>query len=202
MYGSVMRVSPSGPQALQQARLHACEGDLLSLMVGRADGAARAMTDEQARDELLTLLIAGAETTATTLSWALRALSTDPRAQARIGAEARSVGLAADPAAAAPYTDRFLTEVLRLYQPNWFMMRRTTRPTRPTAIRSVPLPEGAELILSAAALHRDPAAFPDPLRFDPDRALAGPPAPPASCPRRRACADPSLPLRVMPRNDR
>ncbi|GAA3062565.1 cytochrome P450 [Streptomyces glomeratus] len=65
-----------------------------------------------------------------------------------------------------PQALQHLTEVLRLYQPNWFMMWRTTRPT---AIRSVPLPEGAELILSAAALHRGPAAFPDPLRFDPGR---------------------------------
>ncbi|MEU6368628.1 cytochrome P450 [Streptomyces sp. NPDC046931] len=155
-------------RAVHHARLHAGEGDLLSLMVGHADGATPAMTDEQARDELLTLLIAGAETTATTLSWALHVLSTDPRAQDRIGAEAHAVGIATEPCAATPYTDRFLTEVLRLYQPNWLMMRRTTRPT---TIRSVPLPEGTELILSAAALHRDPAAFPDPLRFDPDRWL-------------------------------
>ncbi|MEV6026055.1 cytochrome P450 [Streptomyces sp. NPDC052036] len=156
-------------RAVQHARIHAGDGDLLSLMLGRAGATTPAMTDEQARDELLTLLIAGAETTATTLSWALHVLSTDPRAQERIGAEARAVSLATEPGAATPYTDRFLTEVLRLYQPNWLMMRRTTCPT---TIRSVRLPEGAELILSAAALHRDPVSFPDPLRFDPDRWLS------------------------------
>ncbi|MFI9648291.1 cytochrome P450 [Streptomyces sp. NPDC052040] len=156
-------------RAVHHARLHAGDGDLLSLMLGGTDGAAPLMSDEQARDELLTLLIAGAETTATTLSWALHVLSTDPGSQERIGAEARAAGLADHLGAPTPYTDRFLTEVLRLYQPNWLMMRRTARPT---SIRSVALPEGAELILSAAALHRDPVSFPDPLRFDPDRWLS------------------------------
>jgi len=129
------------------------------------------MSDEAARDEILTLLVAGIETTATTLSWALHALARDPEIAQRIHEEAVAAGPDAATPAALPYTARFVQEVLRLHQPLWFMGRRALEPVR---IGRHELPRGAEVVYSAATLHRDPALFPDPLRFAPDRWLARP----------------------------
>jgi cytochrome P450 len=55
-----------------------------------------------------------------------------------------------------------------LHQPNWLLMRRALEPVR---VCGIELPPGAEMIYSAATMHRDPSYFPDPLRFDPDRWL-------------------------------
>ncbi|MEX3104303.1 cytochrome P450 [Streptomyces sp. ST1020] len=153
--------------AVRQARQDPTDrGDLLSVMLAGAEGG---MSDEAARDELLSLLMAGAETTSTTLSWALHELGRRPRSADRIRAEHAALPAGALPGAATlPFTDRFLREVLRLHQPNWLLMRRALEPAR---VCGTDLPQGAEIIYSAAAMHRDPAYFPDPLRFDPDRWL-------------------------------
>ncbi|MEW1968747.1 cytochrome P450 [Streptomyces achromogenes] len=156
--------------AVRQARQDpAGRGDLLSVMFAGTPGNPRGMTDTEARDELLSLLMAGAETTSTTLSWALHELGRRPEITERIRAECAALPAGALPSAATlPFTDRFLREVLRLHQPNWLLMRRASEPVR---VRGVELPRGAELIYSAVTMHRDPAYFPDPLRFDPDRWL-------------------------------
>ncbi len=126
------------------------------------------MSDQEASDELLTMLLAGVETTSTCLAWALYALGRSPEIAELVSSEARAIDPAVTDPTAMPYTGRFLREVLRLYQPNWIFMRRASEPVR---ICSVDLPTGAEVIYSAATLHRDPMYFPDPLRFDPDRWL-------------------------------
>jgi cytochrome P450 len=137
--------------AVQEARIGP-EGDgVLALML------AQGMSHEEACDELLTFLVAGVETTATTLSWAFYVLSRNP--------------VLADRVADQEFATRFLRETLRLHQPLWFMGRRTLEPVR---IGDHHLPAGAEVVYSAATLHRDPAIFPDPLRFDPDRWLTRP----------------------------
>ncbi|MFF4225103.1 cytochrome P450 [Streptomyces abikoensis] len=145
-------------------------GDLLSIMFAGTPGNPRGMTDVEARDELLSLLMAGAETTSTTLSWALHELGRRPEITRRIRDECDALPADALPGAATlPFTDRFLREVLRLHQPSWLLMRRALEPVR---VRGVELPQGAELVYSAVTMHRDPAYYPDPLRFDPDRWLA------------------------------
>ncbi|MET8544082.1 cytochrome P450 [Kitasatospora sp. NPDC004799] len=147
-------------------------GDLLSIMFAPTPGNPRGMTDLEARDELLSLLMAGAETTSTTLAWALHELGRRPELTARIKAECDALPVGALPGAATlPFTERFLREVLRLHQPSWLLMRRALEPVR---VRGVDLPRGAELIYSALTMHRDPAYYPDPLRFDPDRWLDRP----------------------------
>ncbi|RAJ46943.1 cytochrome P450 [Kitasatospora sp. SolWspMP-SS2h] len=159
--------------AVRQARQDpAGHGDLLSAMFAPTPGNPDGMTDTEARDELLSLLMAGAETTSTTLAWALHELGRHPDITDRIKAECDALPADALPGAAAlPFTDRFLREVLRLHQPSWILMRRALEPVR---VRGVELPAGAELIYSAVTMHRDPAHFPDPLRFDPDRWLDRP----------------------------
>ncbi|MFJ9456212.1 cytochrome P450 [Kitasatospora sp. NPDC101447] len=156
--------------AVRQARLDPTDrGDLLSIMFAGTPGNPQGMTDAEARDELLSLLMAGAETTSTTLSWALHELGRRPEITRRIRAECDALPEGALPGAATlPFTDRFLREVLRLHQPNWLLMRRALEPVR---VCGVELPQGAELVYSAVTMHRDPAYYPDPLRFDPDRWL-------------------------------
>ncbi|WP_158092639.1 cytochrome P450 [Streptomyces platensis] len=156
--------------AVRQARQDPTgRGDLLSIMFTGTAGNPQGMSDVEARDELLSLLMAGAETTSTTLSWALYELGRRPEITDRIKAECRSRPVEVIPSATTfPFTDRFLREVLRLHQPNWLLMRRALEPVR---VSGIELPPGAEIIYSAATMHRDPAYFPDPLRFDPDRWL-------------------------------
>ncbi|MFF5442090.1 cytochrome P450 [Streptomyces achromogenes] len=154
-------------QAVRQA-LSSPEGHgVLALMLAHEGG----MSDEEACDEVLTLLVAGVETTATTLSWALYALARNPRMADRMHDEARTAEPGVVTPAALPYTARFVHEVLRLYQPLWFMGRRALETVR---VGRYEIPRGAEVIYSAATLHRDPAFFPQPLRFDPDRWLTRP----------------------------
>lgn len=151
--------------AIQQARRDPeRQNGMLALMIA----APEAMSDQEASDELLTMLLAGVETTSTCLAWALYALGRNPEIAELVSSEARATDPAVTDPTAMPYTGRFLREVLRLYQPNWIFMRRASEPVR---ICSVDLPTGAEVIYSAATLHRDPMYFPDPLRFDPDRWL-------------------------------
>ncbi|MER7703124.1 cytochrome P450 [Kitasatospora sp. NPDC097605] len=159
--------------AVRQAREDPSErGGLLSVMFAGTPAHPQGMTDVEARDELLSLLMAGAETTATTLAWALHELGRRPEIAGRVRDECRALPAGTPPGAEAlPYTDRFLREVLRLHQPNWLLMRRATEPVR---VCGVDLPQGAEAVYSAVTMHRDPAYYPDPLRFDPDRWLRRP----------------------------
>ncbi|MBD0674456.1 cytochrome P450 [Streptomyces sp. CBMA156] len=156
--------------AVRQARRDPGDGgDLLSVMFAGTPGNPQGMTDVEARDELLSLLMAGAETTSTTLAWALHEIGRRPELTRRIKAECDALPDGALPGAATlPFTERFLREVLRLHQPSWLLMRRALEPVR---VRGADLPQGAELIYSALTMHRDPAYYPDPLRFDPDRWL-------------------------------
>ncbi|WP_075736391.1 cytochrome P450 [Streptomyces acidiscabies] len=153
--------------AVRQARSSPESHGVLALMLAHEDG----MSDEEACDEVLTFLVAGVETTSTSLSWALHVLARNPGMADRMNEEARAAGPGEVTPAALPYTARFVQEVLRLYQPLWFMGRRAMETVR---VGRYEIPRGAEVVYSAATLHRDPACFPDPLRFDPDRWLTRP----------------------------
>lgn len=107
----------------------------------------------------------------TTLSWALHVLAQNPQLADRMSEETRAAEPGIVTCAALPYTSRFVQEILRLHQPLWFMGRRALETVR---VGQFELPPGAEVVYSAATLHRDPAYFPDPLRFDPDRWLTQP----------------------------
>ncbi len=151
-------------------------GDLLSMLIAArdADGGG-GLSDRQLRDECLTLLAAGHETTANGLAWALDLLAAHPDIQDRVAAECReaigdrTVRLEDAPALAA--AERVFAEALRLYPPVWNIARR--------AIRDYPVagwiaPAGSILLASPWVMHRHPRHFPDPARFDPDRWVAAP----------------------------
>ncbi len=148
-------------------------GDLLSVLLASTDQeSGNGMTDAQARDEAMTIMISGSETAANTLSWAAYLLSRDPDVQDRLGAEVSDV-LGGRPAGhddlpRLDYTRRVLTEALRMYPTTWLLSR---RPVVDVTLGGHRIPRGSQLLFSPFALHNDATLHPDPERFDPDRWL-------------------------------
>lgn len=144
-------------------------GDLLSMLLLARDESGAGMTDKQTYDEVLTLLTAGIETTALALAWAFHEIAAHPDVEQRLVAEIDGV-LGGRPVTFADvprltYTAAVVNEVLRMY-PVWILMRRAIAPVE---LGGVELPVGAEVVVSPHALHHDPASFPQPHRFHPDR---------------------------------
>jgi cytochrome P450 len=155
-------------------------GDLLSMLLTSRDEQADAsgqhtgMSDEQVRDEVLTIFLAGYETVANGLTWTWYLLSQNPDVEAKLYAELDTVlgtgshqrlpTLADYPA--LRYTEQVFAESMRLYPPAWAMGRMSTRPVTLGPYR---IPPGAHFFFSQYIMGRDPQYFPDPLRFNPDR---------------------------------
>ena len=147
-------------------------GDLLSMLLHTQDteGGSGSMTDQQLRDECVTLILAGHETTANALTWTFYLLSQHPEAEARLQAEVDQVLGDRLPAAQdlprLPYAEMVLAESMRLYPPAWSIARRARQPY---PVRDYVVPQGAVVLMSQYLVHRDPRWFPDPARFDPGR---------------------------------
>jgi len=145
-------------------------GDLLSmLMRARDETSGEAMSDTQLRDEIITLMLAGHETTATALTWTWFLLAQNPEAEQKLLSEVRALG--GHPPTMAdlehlPYTDMVIKESMRLYPPAGGVTRQ--------AIEDVTLgeyfiPKGSSLAVSSYVMHRDPEFFPEPEKFLPER---------------------------------
>ena len=133
--------------------------------------AADKMSDGQIHDECVTILLAGHETTANALSFALYLLATHPEAQQQLHEEALTVlGPDRNPTAAdyqhLPYATQVFAESMRLYPPVWVTARSCVESYQ---IAGYTIPVGAALLAPQFAVHRDPRFFPDPDRFDPAR---------------------------------
>lgn len=129
------------------------------------------LSDEEIRDELIAFLIAGHDTTATTLTYALWQLGHQPDLQDAVAAEVAALGhdrIQAPDLHSLPLTTRVLYEAMRLCPAAPAVGRRVVRDT---VVDGYLVPAGSEILLSIYALHRDPAAWKDPLEFDPDRFL-------------------------------
>jgi cytochrome P450 len=130
------------------------------------------MSDEQVRDEALTLITAGHETTANGLTWTWHMLGRYPQVEERFHAElaevlgGRSPGV--DDATALEYTEAVLLESMRLYPPAWGIERRAVRDQE---IGGFVIPAGAAVLMPTYVVNRDPRVYPDPARFDPGRFL-------------------------------
>jgi cytochrome P450 len=149
-------------------------GDLLSmLLLARDEEGGGRMSDRQLRDEVITLLLAGHETTSNALTWTWYLLSQNPDVEARWREELRSVlGDRAATALDLPalrYTEMVLAESMRLYPPAWAMGRRALRDL---TLGGFTIRKGDILTLSPYVMHRDARYWPDPLRFDPHRFTA------------------------------
>jgi len=145
-------------------------GDLLSMLLAARDEDGSQMSDEQLRDEVTILFMAGHETTALALSWALVLLGRRPGAWARLGAEVDAV-LGGRPASAADlgrlvYTEAVILETMRLYPPAWSIGREALEDVE---IGGVPLTRGTQVWMFQWSSHRDSRCFPRPLAFEPER---------------------------------
>ncbi|MFI0269629.1 cytochrome P450 [Streptomyces luteogriseus] len=145
--------------------------DMLSMLLRAIDEeTGKPLTGDQICSEILTLAVAGTETTASVLSWTLYELARHPDIEARVHSELDEVlgkrPVALDDMTRLPYLNQVITETLRLHHPGWLVTRRTTEHTR---LGQWTLPPGTELAYCQHALHRDPQRFPNPLAFDPDR---------------------------------
>jgi cytochrome P450 len=147
-------------------------GDLLSMLLMAQDeeDAGRGMTDQQVRDEAMTLFLAGHETTANALAWTWYLLSQSPEIEARLHREVDRVlgDRAATPAdlPALAFVENVITESMRLYPPAWIIGRRALAPYR---IDDYEVPASGIVLVSPYLTQRDAKYFPDPERFDPDR---------------------------------
>lgn len=146
-------------------------GDLLSMLLLSTDEAGDAFTDDEVRDQLVTFFVAGHETTSNALTWTWMLLSRHPAEEARLHAEV-DAALGGRPPSLAdlprlPYTLQVIKESMRLYPPAWTL--NTRRAAADTTIGPYTLKRGDKVWISPFAMHRRPAYFPDPERFDPGR---------------------------------
>ncbi|HSW32755.1 MAG TPA: cytochrome P450 [Steroidobacteraceae bacterium] len=129
------------------------------------------MTERELLDEILTLVVAGHETTASTLNWTWWLVSQHPKVEQRLHEEQDRVGLLGAGATYAdlerlPYTLAVLQEALRLYPPAWILTRRAIGPDK---LGGYTVPPGTDVFLSPFVVHRHPAFWDNADRFDPER---------------------------------
>ena len=145
-------------------------GDLLSVFLQVQDDDGVGMTDRQLHDEIMTLFLAGHETTANVLSWTWFLLGRHPDAEQKLTKElGRVLGGRIPTPADLPrliYTDMVLRESMRLYPPVWVIGRRALAPFR---LGEYELPADTNVLISQLIMHKDARYFPEPERFDPDR---------------------------------
>lgn len=154
--------------------------DLLGmLMAARDQQTGEAMSDEQLRDEILTMLLAGHETTANALAWTLYRLSQHEDADARLHQELMALPegpMGQETLQGLSWLDLVLKESLRLHPPAWVESRLALDDDEILGYR---VPKGTFVFLSQYAVHRNPRLWEDPHRFDPERFL----------PARQVCPD-------------
>jgi cytochrome P450 len=146
-------------------------GDLLSMLLAvRDEDTGEGMNDEQLRDEVLTLILAGHETTATALSWIWYRLSEHPEVEAKLHAELDEVLGGRAPTmsdlANLNYTGMVIDEAMRLYPPVWAIGRAAIDDDEIMGYR---IAKGSNLALVQWFAHRHPAFWENPERFEPER---------------------------------
>jgi cytochrome P450 len=147
-------------------------GDLLSLLLAARDqeGDGQGMTDQQLRDEAITVFLAGHETTANALAWTWWLLACHPEVERRWHLELNSVLEGRVPAAGdvagLTYTRMVLAESMRLYPPAWIVGRRAVEDVE---IGGYVIPRGTIVLVSQWVTHRDARFFPEPDVFAPER---------------------------------
>lgn len=158
-------------QIIQERRLHPVDrGDFLSmLLVAQDEETGYRMNDRQVRDQVLTLLLAGHETTAKALSWTFYLLGQHPDVEARLTMELAEVLNGCVPTVEdlprLPYTWMVIEESMRLYPPIWLLSRVTQTDDE---IDGFHIPAGSLVTISPYAMHRHPAYWDNPELFDPE----------------------------------
>ena len=140
------------------------------LMDARDKESGAAMQDRELIDEIMTLIVAGHETTASGLNWTWYLLSQNPAAEAKMHAEIDALDVEAAPSLPAmeqlAYTRQVVDEALRLYPPGWLLSRRTIGPDK---LGGFEIPAGTDVLFSPYLLHRHPKFWHEPEAFRPER---------------------------------
>jgi len=140
------------------------------LMAARDKESGEPMGERELIDEIMTLIVAGHETTASALNWTWYLLSRHPEAEARLHAEIDAAPQLPAPTLAQmetlAYTQQVTNEALRLYPPGWLLSRRTIEAD---VLGGYPVPAGTNVLLPLYLLHRHPRYWRDPERFWPER---------------------------------
>ena len=160
----------------ERRKSRADPGDLLAMLMAatddEAEGGARGMTDRQLRDEVMTLVMAGHETTANALTWTFYLLAKHPEVEARLRQEVDAVlGESAGAPTLSdlpklPYTAMVIQESMRLFPPVWAFERQAREAD---VVAGFDVPAKAIMAVCPYALHRHPAFWENPERFDPLR---------------------------------
>lgn len=150
-------------------------GDLLSLLVNaESEDGGPGLSDVEVRDELMTMFFAGHETSAAALTWAFYLLDRHPEVASRLRTEIATVLGERPPTMAdlgrLPLLGQVVKETLRLYPPAWVFDR---SPLHDVVVGGYAIPKGANVLLSPWVVHRDPAVWPEPEQFRPERFADG-----------------------------
>jgi cytochrome P450 len=165
---------------IAERRKHPTDGgDLLSLLLAARDEDGSAMSDKQVRDEAMTLFLAGHETTANALVWALYLLARHPDVRARAEEEVARLGrrdrpLTMEDLKSLPYVLATVKETMRLYPPAYIIGRRALKEVTvagPRPGERVRIGKNKVVFVNVLGIHRRPDLFPDPETFDPVRFL-------------------------------
>jgi cytochrome P450 len=154
----------------------AARSDVLALMMESRDDAGCPLSDDELRDQLVTLLSAGHDTVATSLAWGLLELDAHPEVRARLHQEIDALGPEPDPEALArlPYLGAVVNEMLRLHPVVAAVSRQVMKPFR---VAGYELEPGARVTPAIYLAHRRAEAFPTPDRFRPERFFERDPSP-------------------------
>ncbi len=160
-----------GVIAARRSALGSAAGDdLISQLLHVRDDAGTRLTDGEVRDEVMTMFLAGHETVATGLAWALHLLSRHPEAADAIASEANAAlgarRATADDLAALALSGRVFEEAMRLHPPVWRVSRLSLADDR---VEGFDIPAGSIAVVATVLIHRDPALWDRPDEFDPSR---------------------------------
>lgn len=146
------------------------EGDLLSMLLAAHDEDGSSMSDEQLRDEVMTLFLAGHETTALTLAWTWYLLGKNPEAEKKFHAEVDEVLGDRDATFAdlprLKFTEQIVKESMRLYPPAYGLGREAMNDCE---VSGYPVPAGTQVFMFQWVTHRDARFFDEPQEFKPER---------------------------------
>ena len=144
--------------------------DMLGALMSARDSHDQPMDDKALLDEVMTLIVAGHETSALTLSWMWYLLSQHPDVESRLLVELDTLGGRLSPGyedlPRLPYCRQVMHEALRLYPPVWLFTRRAREDD---VLEGHRIPAGSDIFISPYFVHRRQGLWPDPERFDPDR---------------------------------
>lgn len=157
---------------IRRRREQGGQGDLLGRLLAERDDEGGRMTDRQLRDEVVTLFLAGHETTALALTYTFHLLARHPEVEARLigeidGVLGRGEGrLVAEDLPRLPYTEAVVRESMRLYPPAWSIGREALQDDEVGGFR---VPKGTQFTIAIWLVHRDARWYDDPSAFRPDR---------------------------------